>query len=53
MKSLKRFEPSSSAGFGGMRPAVSSHKPGTLLLRMAALGAAWPTIRLDSPGSCR
>src|SRR5262245_19586753 len=52
MNSLKRCEPSSSAGFGGTRPDVSSQRPMTLLLRMHALGAAWPTIRLDSPGSC-
>ena len=37
MKSLNRLEPSSSAGFGGIRPAVSSHRPGTLLLRIEVL----------------
>ena len=51
-KSRKRCEPSSSAGFGGIRPAGITHRPATLVLRMASLALAFPTSRFDRPGSC-
>ena len=40
MNSLNRCDPSNSAGFGGIRPAVSSQTPGTPLLRIAALATS-------------
>jgi hypothetical protein len=51
-KSRKRCEPSSSAGFGGLWPAASTHSPGTAVLCTLSLAFALPTIRFDRPGSC-
>ena len=45
MKSRKRGEPTSSAGFGGIRPAGSTHNPDTVDFRTDSLAFAFPTSR--------
>ena len=49
--SSQRFDPSSSAGFGGIMPAGSTHRFCTDVLRIDALGLQSPTRRFDNPGS--
>ena len=51
VKSLKRFDPSSSAGLGGCVPAGISQSPGVEDSRIASEASELPTSRFERPGA--